>query len=162
MCSVILFLLESSQWNLVVHTCERSRHRWESSHWWELKRVYLFTFWRYTHKCIHWEKAEILEISKISEFLDFWCFFVSKTVIEWKCAFLGFGGRNTKFKLQTEWVRLNDQYFIGKEFTCMESWFYIILCFFAPKTVIFGLADVGHQNFLGRKIDFFRFLKNVF
>ena len=43
----------------------------------------------------------------------------------------------------------------------IELRIYNFLCLFAPKTVIFGLADVGHQNFLGRKIDFFDFSKIV-
>ena len=91
--------------------------------------------------------------------MDFWCFFVSKTVIEWKYGFLAFGGRNTNFRLQTEWLRLNDQYFIRKEFTYIESWFYNFLCFFAPKTVFLRWGGVGHQNFLAQKNRFFSFFQ---
>ena len=94
--------------------------------------------------------------------MDFWCFFVSKTVIQWKYGFFAFGGRNTNFRLQTEWLRLNDQYFIRKEFTYIESWFYNFLCFFAPKTVFLRWGGVGHQIFWIKKSIFFDFSEMSF
>ena len=41
----------------------------------------------------------------------------------------------------------------------------MILSFFVPfctQNGILGVGNFGHQQFLGRKIDFFRFFKNVF
>ena len=41
----------------------------------------------------------------------------------------------------------------------------MILSFFVPfcnQNGIWGVGNFGHQQFLGRKIDFFRFFKNVF
>ena len=62
-------------------------------------------------------------------------------------------------------MRVIYQYFIGKGFTCIKSCFYNFLCFFAPKTVFSGLADIGHKNFGVEKsifLDFWKVFSNHF
>ena len=56
-------------------------------------------------------------------------------------------------------MRVIDQYFIGKEFTCIKSWFYNFLCFFASKTVFSGFGILVIKNFEVEKSIFFDFSK---